>query len=328
MKAIIFSCSIKNSKNSSTQAWSELLANKMQQESIAVEIINLKKFDHEASTGPDLLHQEMAKCYDANFIVFATPINFKHASFYARNLASRFTHAHNKAKEEGVDLFKDKLFEVCIMHGCKNDHLDDGTEIFVEYGGIPTRQFKALLPDLNYVLPKKNLNLCVWQPADKHGPKRKELHLDKQTVTDIEQTIKAFKESYKDITPKMSVSKWLSYFSSNDPNAFGRGYTLGESNINEQTVKKHINWVHKNIKDIHQKAQIFVAMKERCIRKDYYDEAELYFAEQFELGESGKVHAGEQYDTSYKDLNKSVIVKWKKDGFRITRSANYRPNNY
>lgn len=328
MKAIIFSCSIKNGKNSSTQAWSELMALRMKNQSIDAEIINLKNIDYEASTGPDLLHNKMAKCFDADFIVIATPINFKHTTFFARNLAKRFKHAHTRAKADGIDLFEKKLFEVCIMHGCKNDHLADGTEIFVEYGGEPTKKFKSLLPDVKYILPQRNLNLRVWQPADKHGPDRKKLHLDTETVRDIDNTIQAFKKEYRKSTPKMSIEKWMQYFSSNNLNAFGRGYTLGITAINEQTVKKHIEWVHQNITDVHKKAQIFVAMKERCIRADFYDEAELYFAEQFEIGESGKTHPGDAYDTSYDDPNNRVVIKWKKDGFRITRSANYRPNNY
>ena len=61
MKAVIFSCSIKDGKNSDTQAWSELFAKSMNAQGIQTEIINLKKFDYEASTGPDLLHEEMAK---------------------------------------------------------------------------------------------------------------------------------------------------------------------------------------------------------------------------------------------------------------------------
>ena len=69
MKAIIFSCSLKRAENSDSQAWSDLMAKMMNEQSIQTEIINLRKFDHEASTGADLLHKEMAKCYDADLIV-------------------------------------------------------------------------------------------------------------------------------------------------------------------------------------------------------------------------------------------------------------------
>ena len=52
----------------------------MQEQSIDTKIINLKQFDYEASTGQDLLHEQLAECYDANFITFAAPINFKNVS--------------------------------------------------------------------------------------------------------------------------------------------------------------------------------------------------------------------------------------------------------
>tara|TARA_B100001093_G_scaffold23811_1_gene21071 strand:- start:1367 stop:2353 length:987 start_codon:yes stop_codon:yes gene_type:complete len=328
MKAVIFSCSLKDGKNSSSQSWSELLASKMQEQSIDTKIINLKQFDYEASTGQDLLHEQLAECYDANFITFAAPINFKNVSFFARNLAERFAYANKKASADGIDLFAGKQFEVCIMHGCKNDHLPDGKEIYVEYDGKYTKKFKSFLPELDYILPNRFLNLRVWQPADKHGPDRKKLHLDTDTVNDVDDTIQAFKKNYKEFKSKVLIRDWLSYFKCDEPNAFGRGYTLSPTAINTDSVQKHIDWTHKNINDVNIKAQIFVSMKERCIRSDCYDQAELYFNEQFELGEEGKLQPGDTYDTKHNDPNKIVVVRWKKNGFRITRSANYRPNNY
>ena len=328
MKAVIFSCSLKNSENSASQSWSELLASKMKATSIDTKIINLKEFDHEASTGPDLLHEQLGECYDADFIVFAAPINFKNVSFFARNLAKRFMYAQKRAMADGIDLFEGKLFEVCIMHGCKNDFLPDGTEIYVEFDGDYTKQMKSFLPRLNYILPKRFLNLRVWQPADKHGPDRKNLHLDAETVNDIDDTIQAFKKNYKNFKQKISLRNWLSYFECDEPNAFGRGYTLAPNNINTDSVQKHIDWVHNYTDDANKKAQIFVAMKERCIRTNHYDESEMYFNEQFELGEQGKMQPGDSYDTKHDDPDKIVYVRWKKNGFRITRSANYRPNNY
>ncbi len=328
MKAVIFSCSLKDGKNSSSQSWSELLASKMQEQSIDTKIINLKQFDYEASTGQDLLHEQLAECYDANFITFAAPINFKNVSFFARNLAKRFAYANKKASADGIDLFAGKQFEVCIMHGCKNDHLPDGREIYVEYDGKYTKQFKSFLPELDYILPNRFLNLRVWQPADKHGPDRKKLHLDTETVNDINDTIQAVKKNYKEFKNKVLLRDWLSYFRCDEPNAFGRGYTLAPASINMDSVKKHIDWVHNYTNDVDKKAQIFVSMKERCIRADCYDESELYFNEQFEMGEQGKLQPGDTYDTNDNDPNKIVVVRWKKKGFRITRSANYRPNNY
>ena len=329
MKAVIFSCSIKDGKNSDTQAWSELLAKTMQQKSIETEIINLKEFDHEASSGPDLLHNEMAKCYDADFIMIAGPVNFRHPNFYLRNLSSRFAHAYNNAKDKGIDLFENKIFEVCIMLGCLSDNLNDGTMIRVPYGGRQTRDIKAILPKVKYIEQKDPpLHLSCYNPSDKMGPMRDELHLDQETMQDIDSTIQGFIDNFVEHTPKFSLEFWMECFRSEEPNAFGRGYTLARDNLSKETITAHRKWVHENIKDVHHQAQMFVAMKERCIKADYYDGAEMYFDEQFEMGEAGKIHAGDHYSTSYDDPNKKFIMEWKPEGFRITRAANYRPNNY
>ncbi len=330
MKAVIFSCSIKDGKNSDTQAWSEVFANSMNAQGIQTEIINLKKFDYEASTGPDLLHEEMAKCYDADFITIAGPVNFRHPNFYLRNLARRFAHAHIKAKAKGIDLFENKLFEVCIMLGCLSDNLDDGTMVRVPYYGRQTGTVKGLMPPVKYIEEKhpEPLHLSCWNPSDKMGPQRKKLHEDKQTMDDITSTINAFKDNYVAHTPKFDLETWMDCFKSEDPRAFGRGYTLSPDNLSEESITAHRKWVNENIEDAHLKAQVFVAMKERCIKADYYEGAEMYFDEQFELGEEGKLHAGDHYDTDYTDPNANYIMAWKKGGFRITRAANYRPNNY
>jgi hypothetical protein len=330
MKAVIFSCSIKDGKNSDTQAWSELFAKSMNAQDIQTEIINLKKFDYEASTGPDLLHEEMAKCYDADFITIAGPVNFRHPNFYLRNLAKRFAHAHNKAKAKGIDLFENKLFEICIMLGCLSDNTNDGTLVEVPYGGRQTRDIKGILPPVKYIneTRKHLLSLSCWNPSDKIGPKRKELHLDEQTMYDINVTINGYRDNYVEHTPKFSLETWMDCFKSEDPRAFGRGYTLSADNLSEETITAHRKWVNENFTDAHKKAQIFVAMKERCIKADYYEGAEMYFDEQFELGEEGKIHAGDHYDTDWTDPNKKYVMAWKDGGFRITRAANYRPNNY
>ena len=330
MKAVIFSCSIKDGHNSDTQAWSELFAKSMRDQSIETEIINLKKIDYEASVGPDLLHNEMAKCYDADFIIVAGPVNFRHPNFYLRNLANRFAHAHAKAKTKGIDLFENKLFEVCIMLGCLSDNLDDGTMVRVPYGGRQTRTIKGLMPPVTYIQEQhpEPLHLSCWNPSDKVGPQRKQLHLDKDTMADIDRTIGLFKDNYVEHTPSFSLDTWMDCFKSDDANAFGRGYTLSPDNLSEETITAHRKWVNEHIEDAHHKAQIFVAMKERCIKADYYEGAEMYFDEQFELGEEGKLHAGDHYDTNYKDPNAKFVMAWKDGGFRITRAANYRPNNY
>lgn len=323
MKAVIFSCSIKDAKNSDTQTWCELLSKLMTQQSIESEIINLKQFDHEASTGPDMLHLEMGKIYDADFVVIASPVNFRESTFFARNLASRFQHAYEKSKTLDINLYENKIFEICIMQGCLTDDLKDGTEIKDIYHGRPTWIMKSLLPPVKYVKqldPPLHVSFdCV---TDRRGPTRQNLHQDQKSLDDINSTIESFKKAYVQNTPKFSKEIWMKCFESDDPNAFGRGYTLSKENLTEENVINHRKWVNQNIEDQHHRAQIWVAMKERCIKNDFFDGAEMYFDEQFKMARKGQVTQGEIADGEYR------IMKWKGNSFRGTRTANYRPNNY
>ena len=323
MKAVIFSCSLKHKNNSDTQSWSELTAKMMKSQSIDCQIINLKEFDHEASTGPDMLHLEMAKVYDANFIIFAGSVNFREPNFFLRNLASRFTHAYEQAKKREINLFENKLFEVCIMQGCLTDDSKDGTEIKDIYHGRPTRTTKHLLPPVKYVESQNPpLHVSFSNITDPRGPIRKDIHKHEKTVADLQQMIESFKKAYVQHTPTFSKEIWMKCFESDDPNAFGRGYTLSKENLTEENVINHRKWVNQNFEEQHHRAQIWVAMKERCIKNDFFDGAEMYFDEQFQLARKGQVTAGEIADGDYR------IMKWKVGGFRGTRTANYRPNNY
>lgn len=323
MKAVIFSCSLKDKKNSDTQSWCELVSKIMKSQSIDCHIINLKDFDHEASTGDDLLHKEMAKIYDANFIIFAGSVNFREPNFFLRNLAGRFKHAYEKSKTLDIDLYQNKIFEVCIMQGCLTDDLKDGTEIKDIYHGRPTRTTKKLLPPVKYVEslnPPLHVSFdCV---TDRRGPTRQNLHQDQKSLDDINSTIESFKKAYVQHTPTFSKEIWMKCFESDDPNAFGRGYTLSTENLTEENVINHRKWVNQNFEEQHHRAQIWVAMKERCIKNDFFDGAEMYFDEQFQMARKGQVTQGEIADGDYR------IMKWKGNSFRGTRTANYRPNNY
>ena len=334
MKAVIFSCSIKDKKNSETQAWCELVAKRMKMQSIECTVVNLKDFDHEASTGPDLLHEEMAKVYDANFIVIAGPVNFNQPSFFLRNLAKRFVHAHQQAKRRDINIFENKLFEICIMQGCFSKYLQDGTEIPDVYNGGPTRTMKALMPQppaLQYIQPMQPpLHVSFSGATDRRGPTRKNLHTDTGTLKDIDLMIDKFKRQLVRREPAFSNPElptfgqgtWMKCFASNDPNAFGRGYTLSKDNLTEENVSKHIKWINDNIENALHRAQIWVAMKERCVKNDFHDGADMYFDEQFHLGQKGMVKTGEMI------FGDEYILRWKKGSFRIQRPGNYRPNNY
>ena len=90
MKAVIFSCSLKQSKYSTTNAWSELMVDRFKRVGVNSVIINLRDYDYEASTSGDDLHQQLALVYDADYIVFAAPINLGQTTFTCKNLVDRF----------------------------------------------------------------------------------------------------------------------------------------------------------------------------------------------------------------------------------------------
>ena len=118
MKAIIFATSIKEGKHSNTRAWCDELNSTFKQNNISSEVITLKDYDYEASTGKDLLHEQMYKLYDADLIFFTSPINFSNPTFYLRNLLERFVHAQTKAVQKGLDIFANKRIEILPNGGC------------------------------------------------------------------------------------------------------------------------------------------------------------------------------------------------------------------
>ena len=331
MKAVIFSCSLKDKHNSDTQSWCELAAKMMKSQSIDCQVINLKDFDYEASTEDDLLHEEMAKVYDANFIVIAGSVNFAEPNFFMRNLALRFAHAEQQAKRRDINIFENKLFEICIMQGCFTEDLKDGTEVFVDYTGGPTRKIKHLMPNVNYINQMHPpMHVSFSCATDRRGPTRKNVYKDIGTLDNIDIMIHKFKRQLVRREPAFSNPElptfgkgtWMKCFKSNNANAFGRGYTLSKDNLSEENIIQHRKWVNENIENPHHKAQIWTAMKERCVRNDCHDGAEMYFDEQFQLARQGQITPGEL------PLGDEYIMKWKKNSFRITRTANYRPNNY
>ena len=99
MKAIIFSCSLKNGKYSTTNAWSSLMAERFSIAGVDSHIINLRDYDYEATLSGDDLHKQLIHVYDADYIVFAGPINMGQITFSCKNLVDRFIHANNNAEK-------------------------------------------------------------------------------------------------------------------------------------------------------------------------------------------------------------------------------------
>ena len=327
MKAIIFSTSIKQGKNSNTRAWCDALNNTFIKEGIKSEVINLRDYDYEASTGEDLLHKQMHKLYDANFIMFASPANFSNMSFYLTNLLERFKHANDKSSEKGLDIFANKRFEFLPSFGaCTNQDWIDPKSDWEEYEGtkfpgghasytyLGYRHNLWVYKSLSFMKPlgMVNFRLNVWNPLAPFGPDRHNMDNHPQTLATIDRLMKKIKSSGIDQLndqPECTINDFVECFRSDDTeHAFGRGLTLSVENLNYTNAKKHIEYINNNkCLASHVRYQAIVAMKDRSVKAGIYECAELYYNEQAR-------HNIDWYEDSYtKTLNKN---------------GNMRPNDY
>ena len=322
MKAIIFATSMKQGKNSNTRAWCDELNSTFNQNNISSEVITLKEYDYEASTGKDLLHEQMYKLYDADLIFFTSPINFSNPTFYLRNLLERFAHAQTKAVQKGLDIFANKRIEILPNGGCTTMGPAPKDSIWEEYeekyypGGelIPGhnwmhRYHKLLYEKLNFIKPLGliNLHLNTWNPQEPIGPDRNTMHGHPQTVATIDrimEKIKTLGMHSQENKPKHTIEEFVECFRSDDENAFGRGLTLAVENLNLKSTKEHIEYLNNNkeLLDV-VRYQAIVAMKDRSVKAGAYEVAELYY-------------------------NQQVLQDGLPSTKRLNKNGNYRPNDY
>jgi len=322
MKAIIFATSMKEGKNSNTRAWCDELNSTFNQNNISSEVITLKDYDYEASTGKDLLHEQMYKLYDADLIFFTSPINFSNPTFYLRNLLERFAHAQTKAVQKGLDIFANKRIEILPNGGCTTMGPAPKDSIWEEYeekyypGGelIPGhnwmhRYHKLLYEKLNFIKPLGliNLHLNTWNPQEPIGPDRNTMHGHPQTVATIDrimEKIKTLGMHSQENKPKHTIEEFVECFRSDDENAFGRGLTLAVENLNLKSTKEHIEYLNNNkeLLDV-VRYQAIVAMKDRSVKAGAYEVAELYY-------------------------NQQVLQDGLPSTKRLNKNGNYRPNDY
>lgn len=299
MKAIIFATSIKEGKHSNTRAWCDELNSTFKQNNISSEVITLKDYDYEASTGKDLLHEQMYKLYDADLIFFTSPINFSNPTFYLRNLLERFVHAQTKAVQKGLDIFANKRIEILPNGGCttmgpapKQSSWEEYEEKYYPGGElIPGHNWmheyhKLLYEKLNFIKPLGliNLHLNTWNPEEPIGPDRNTMHGHPQTVATIDRIMKKIKTlgmHSQENKPKHTIEEFVECFRSDDKNAFGRGLTLAVENLNLKSVQKHIEYLNNNkeLLDV-VRYQAIVAMKDRSVKAGVYEVAELYYNQQ------------------------------------------------
>lgn len=325
MKAIIFATSIKEGKHSNTRAWCDELNSTFKQNNISSEVITLKDYDYEASTGKDLLHEQMYKLYDADLIFFTSPINFSNPTFYLRNLLERFVHAQTKAVQKGLDIFANKRIEILPNGGCttmgpapKQSSWEEYEEKYYPGGElIPGHNWmheyhKLLYEKLNFIKPLGliNLHLNTWNPEEPIGPDRNTMHGHPQTVATIDRIMKKIKTlgmHSQENKPKHTIEEFVECFRSDDKNAFGRGLTLAVENLNLKSAQKHIEYLNNNkeLLDV-VRYQAIVAMKDRSVKAGVYEVAELYYNQQAR-------HDMDWYEGQSTAFNKN---------------GNYRPNDY
>jgi len=322
MKAIIFATSMKQGKNSNTRAWCGELNSTFKQNNISSEVITLKDYDYEASTGKDLLHEQMYKLYDADLIFFTSPINFSNPTFYLRNLLERFVHAQTKAVQKGLDIFANKRIEILPNGGCttmgpapKQSSWEEYEEKYYPGGElIPGhnwmhRYHRLLYEKLNFIKPLGliNLHLNTWNPQEPIGPDRNTMHGHPQTVATIDrimEKIKTLGMHSQENKPKHTIEEFVECFRSDDENAFGRGLTLAVENLNLKSTKEHIEYLNNNkeLLDV-VRYQAIVAMKDRSVKAGAYEVAELYY-------------------------NQQVLQDGLPSTKRLNKNGNYRPNDY
>jgi len=331
MKAIIFATSMKQGKNSNTRAWCDELNSTFNQNNISSEVITLKEYDYEASTGKDLLHEQMYKLYDADLIFFTSPINFSSLTFYLHNLLERFVHAQTKAVQKGLDIFANKRIEMLPVggghHTRHNAPLDTDWEEYEEKhypggvgNGYDIRHHRLVYEKLNFIkaLGLMSLHIKSWNPIEPFGPDRNTMHGHPQTIATIDRIMKKIKSlgmHSQENKPKHTIEEFVECFRSDDEYAFGRGLTLAVESLNPKSVQEHIEHLNRKTcqmltPNLHY--QLVVAMKERCVKAGLYEVADLYYFEQ------ARQDAIEQ---ARQDANPSEEVCFNKSG-------RYRPNDY
>ena len=310
-KVVIFSCSLKDGKYSTTRAWADLQAKRFELMGIKTKIVNLKDYDYEASRGEDVLHQQLKHVHDADLVIFASPTNITDMTFTCKNLMDRFVHANERAVEQGIDLFEGTMWEYVSMFGCSFYSTPEG-KVPVPYYDPDNisphwkRHHGVALDTLKFMrhLGLKNTGVSTWSPADPEGPSYHDMEQHEEVVDTCDEIVEAFLEQ-KNKTKKLpscSLDKFLEFFERDNENAFGRGTTVAENDLSRMTVLENIDYIKNNVKLLNHRANAFMCMKERCTKMRKYDLAEMYYVQHYNVMQKSKYRSG--------------------------ASSNYRPNGY
>lgn len=270
-------------------AWSKLMMQKFKDAGVQSHIVNLKDYDYEATTSGDHLHEQMAHAYDADYILFAAPINMGQTTFSCKNLIDRFIHANTNAKKLGIDLFKDKVYEY-VTFGAHIEGFEDNGEPIVRHYDKGFGEWNShhgyLRNRLSFIdnLGMDDLAMGTFHPDDPTAPTFDQIENSQEAKEMCDRIVQGFKN--KKTTSKLPAclkEKFLKMFESHDANAFGRGMTLSEDNLSQDSVQAHIDFVNANVVNSGHKIVAFICMKERCIKMERYDLARLYYVQQFAI---------------------------------------------
>ena len=310
MKAVIFSCSLKDGNFSTTKAWANLQAERLIKNGVESHVVNIKDYDYEASTDEDRLHTQMSKIYDADLIIFASPTNITDMTFSCKNLLDRFVTANKRAKAQGIELFEGKVWEYASMFGCSFYTTPKGKRPVPYYDPNDIsphwkRHHGVAMDTLKFMehLGVKTLGISTWSPADPEGPRHNDMHQHMEVVEMCDLVVDEFKKKKtKHSVPSCSLEQFMKFFESDSEHTFGRGMTLAEENVNQETVREHIKFIKECDAIVNHKANVLMCMKERCTKLRLYDLAEMYYVEHYEI--------------------------MKHPEYRRGASSNYRPNGY
>ena len=289
MKAIIFSCSLKDGKYSSTNAWSQLMVDRFKLAGIDSDIINLRDYDYESTGSGDELHKQFTKVYDADYIIFAAPINLGQTTFTCKNLVDRFVYAYTNSKQNSIDIFSGKVWEYVTFGAHVEGFKENGKPIVRKYN----KHFSEWPSHHGYLRSKLNfmdhlgmddLAMGTFHPDDPEAPTFDKMQNSKEAIDMCDSIVDGFKsKNVISKLPSCSLERFLQMFESKEANAFGRGQTLAENNLSLHTVSKHIRHVEENVRNTGHKLIIFICMKERCLRMGRYDLSRMYYTKQFEI---------------------------------------------
>ena len=234
---IIFNCSVKDPKYSTTKAWSDLQVKRFLLRGVNAKVITLKDYDYEASKDEDKLHEQLKYVYDADLMIFASPLLISRPSFYYFNLIDRFIHAHKKSTKAGLDIFKNKFIEHAVLFGSNwercnktgklrklaySRHEITNNDTWNNHHGVTYNKLGGFIN----VLGVEDLCVSTWSPDEKIGPQYFDMEQHADVVAHCDRVVDVFLEKTKDTSdsvPKCSPEAFLDFFKSEDEDAFGQG---------------------------------------------------------------------------------------------------------